>query len=115
MEMDINQKFNLRSGKFQEIYGYGALLEMYIIGIMNFLVDVGFVKQEDLSMIIMKEMDRFETSIRAQRESAAKSQINSDTPTSQFTTTAPKEEKQSFTDFIKKEKGESKDEKIAQT
>jgi len=108
--MEINQQFNLRSGKFQEIYGYGALLEMYIIGIMNFLVDVGFIKQEDLSMIIMKEMDRFENGIRAKKEAAANAAIPGATPTAQFTTTAPKEEKQSFADFIKKEKGESNDE-----
>ena len=112
--MDINQEFNVRTQKFQQAYSYGALLEMYVISIMNFLVDVGFVKQEDLSMMIMKEMDRFEEGIKAQKQAAAdRGQGDVGNPMEQFRTTAPKEEKQSFADFIKNEKGDGEDEKTS--
>lgn len=102
--MGMEQEFSAKASEFENTYGYGVLIEMYLIGVMNFLVDLGFITQDDLSKRIIVEMDKFTNAINKQKEIDKQKMSEQQNETNQFSTTAPKEDTQSFAEFIKSEK-----------
>ena len=110
--MDMDNTFLKRAQKFETTFGYGAVMEMYLIAIMNFMVNSGAITQDDLNSKIVYEMDKFETHLSKQRELDKKIIEDQQKEGNQFSTTAPKAEEVipessgghiNFSDFIKQE------------
>lgn len=60
MEDILKDVFKQRLDKLGEEHGFGAVLEMYCLTLCNFLVESGFISEEDLIQRVMKEIDKFE-------------------------------------------------------
>jgi hypothetical protein len=110
--MDIDNTFLERAQGFEQEFGYGTVMEMYLIAIMNFMVNSGSITQDELNIKIMDEMDKFKTHLTRQKALDKKMMEGQQKKGSQFSTTAPKAENIeptsseghfNFSEFIKKE------------